>query len=56
LFLNHEVVLLPDGDAGGETLRKTVEKEFDRRGKSIRVLKLPAGKDVADVIATMGKD
>lgn len=55
LFLGLNVVLLPDGDSGGDTFRTHVSDIFAARGKSVRVVRLPPGKDVAEVIADMGK-
>ncbi len=53
LFMRFDVVLLPDGDQGGETFRKTISGLFAERGKGVRVVRLPAGKDVAEIIAEM---
>lgn len=57
-FVGFEIVLLPDGDAGGNAFTKTVGEYFEKRGKNVRIIKAPQGKDVAEVIAQMrdGKD
>jgi len=52
-FLRFDVVLMPDGDKGGDTFRRTISKFFMARGKTVRAVRLPPGKDVADVIADM---
>jgi DNA primase len=49
-----DIVLVPDGDKGGETFQRTVAGFFKARGKSVRTVRMPQGKDVADVIAEMG--
>lgn len=50
-FLRLNVVLLPDGDTGGKTFTKTISENFSHRGKSISIVSVPKGKDVADIIA-----
>lgn len=55
LFMRLTVVLLPDGDSGGETFRRTISGVFADRGKAVRVVCLPAGKDVAEVLAEIGE-
>lgn len=54
-FIRYDVVLMPDGDRGGETFRRTISKVFRERGKAIRSVRLPPGKDVADVLAHIRK-
>lgn len=53
LFMRYDIVLLPDGDSGGETFFKTISKYFAERGKAIRKINVPIGKDVSDIIAKM---
>jgi DNA primase len=53
LFMRLDVVLMPDGDRGGETFHQTVSGLFRDRGKAVRSVRLPVGKDVADVLAEM---
>jgi len=55
LFMRYDVVLMPDGDRGGDTFLKTIATFFTNRGKAVRSVRLPEGKDVSDVIAEMGK-
>lgn len=50
LFMKLDVVLMPDGDSGGETFRRTISSLFMDRGKTVRSVQLPSGKDVADVL------
>lgn len=54
-FLRLDVVISPDGDAGGETFRALVSRQFAARGKAVRVVRVPMGKDVADVISMLGE-
>lgn len=51
LFKEFEIVLVPDGDKGGVTFSKTIQKHFNDAGKSIRVMSLPKNKDAADVLS-----
>lgn len=53
LFLKYDVVLIPDGDAGGETFRRKISELFRARGKTVRVVHVPDDMDVADVIASL---
>jgi hypothetical protein len=50
-FERHDVVVVPDGDRGGEVFCRMIARSFKARGKAVRVLRVPQGKDVADVIA-----
>jgi DNA primase len=52
-FLPFDIVLLPDGDKGGETFKHKIGKLFCERGKTMHSVWLPPGKDVSDVIAEM---
>jgi DNA primase len=56
LFMKFDVVLMPDGDSGGETFLRTISGLFMARGKAVRTVRLPDGKDVADVVAKMARD
>jgi DNA primase len=53
LFMRFDVVVLPDGDAGGETFFNKISGHFAERGKAVRRVRLPAGEDVSDVVATI---
>lgn len=53
LFMRLDVVLMPDGDSGGETFRRTISGLFIDRGKTVRTVQLPSGKDVADVLGEL---
>jgi DNA primase len=53
-FMPYDIVLLPDGDRGGDTFRRTVSQLFAARGKAVHVVRPESGKDVADVAAAMG--
>lgn len=50
-FLKFGVVVLGDGDSGGASFAKDVSGCFIARGKAIKCMTLPAGKDVAEVLA-----
>ena len=50
-FVKFEVVLMPDGDTGGNIFERTVSKCFQERGKSVKIIRAPEGLDVADVMA-----
>ena len=50
-FVRYDVVVMPDGDRGGETFRQTISRVFQEKGMAIRTVRLPPGKDVADVFA-----
>jgi len=52
-FLPLDIVLMPDGDRGGDTFRRTISKFFAARGKAVRVVRPLPGKHVADVAAAM---
>jgi len=54
LFLRYDVVLMPDGDLGGQVFWKHASNCFRERGKTVRRVKIPSGKDVADVVAKIG--
>jgi len=49
-FEGMEVVLLPDGDDGGETFIRKAIQIFASRNVFLRVDRLPSGKDVADLL------
>jgi hypothetical protein len=49
-FMPYDIVLMPDGDSGGETFRRAISEFFKARGKAVRAVNMPIGKDVADVI------
>jgi DNA primase len=53
-FIPYNVVLLPDGDSGGNTFRRTILEMFKARGKAVQTIRVPKGKDAADVIAELG--
>jgi DNA primase len=55
MFMRFDVVLLPDGDSGGETFRQVTAELFAERGKAVRSVSLPKGLDVAEMIAKMGR-
>lgn len=50
-FLKFKVVVLGDGDAAGDKFAKDISNSFMERGKAVRCMPLPKGKDVADVLA-----
>jgi DNA primase len=50
-FAKFDVCLMPDGDAGGDIFVRIVSTCFQVRGKAVRVIKAPAGSDVAAVVA-----
>jgi DNA primase len=50
-FNKFDVVVLEQGDNAGEKFTTTISSFFRTRGKSVRCLKLPKGKDAADVLA-----
>ena len=52
-FLPYDIVLMPDGDRGGDTFQLTISKFFEARAKTVRVIRPLPGKDVADVAAAM---
>ena len=54
VVLRYEVVLMLDGDHGGETFRNRISKMFLDRGKAVRCINSPSGKDVADVFGSTG--
>lgn len=56
LFMKFDVVLLPDGDAGGASFLATISKMFADRGKAVRHVRLPEGKDAAEIIAQIGRE
>lgn len=51
LFKGFETILVPDGDGGGTTFAKAIQKYFNEAGESIRVMSLPENKDASDVLA-----
>jgi len=52
-FMRYDVVLAPDGDEGGERFRRSISSLFAARGKAVRIVCLPSGKDVGEVVAEM---
>lgn len=50
LFMRLDVVLMPDGDRGGETFSRTISGLFLDHGKTVTAVQLPPGMDVADVL------
>jgi DNA primase len=54
-FIPYDIVLVPDGDSGGETFRRAISEYFWARGKAVRIVRVPAGKDAAEVMAEMGR-
>jgi DNA primase len=54
-LMKYDVVLMPDGDSGGETFHRKIFEAFLARGKAVRRVRIPAGKDAAAVIAEMRK-
>ena len=50
-FLRFKVVLLGDGDAAGVKFANDISNFFMERGKAVQTMRLPKGKDVADVLA-----
>ncbi len=53
LFMRYDIVILPDGDSGGEIFFETISKMFKKRCKAVYRVSLPLGKDVSDLIAEM---
>lgn len=56
LLLHYDVVVVPDGDSGGETFMRMVNEAFRNRGKAIRRVRMPKGKDAADLLGELGGD
>ena len=52
LLMRFDVVLLGDGDRGGDQFKHIVSGLFKDRGKAVRTAALPTGRDVADVLAS----
>ncbi|NQT55025.1 MAG: toprim domain-containing protein [Desulfobacteraceae bacterium] len=50
-FIPYNVIIMPDGDSGGNTFAETMKKYFAKRGKSISVIQAPQGADVASIVA-----
>jgi DNA primase len=55
-LFRYDVVVVPDGDSGGETFLRTVSNAFRKRGKAVRTVRMPEGLDAADVLASSGGD
>ena len=55
LFMSFNVVLTPDGDAGGDTFLSTIRLAFAARGKAVRSIRVQPGEDVASILATEGR-
>ena len=53
MFKWFDVVLMPDGDSGGDIFKQKISEIFKSRGKAVRTVHVPMGKDVADVIAEL---
>ena len=49
-FLKYDVVVVPDGDSGGRTFLRTVSRAFRERGKAVRAVGMPDGRDAADLL------
>lgn len=54
-FDGMKVILLPDGDRGGELFERNARSIFLTRNTYLQVRRLPPGKDVADLIRNQGK-
>ena len=52
-FMKLDVVLMPDGDSAGKTFSRTISRYFLVRGKTVRTVQLPPGKDVSDVLGDL---
>jgi hypothetical protein len=55
-LLRYDVVVVPDGDSGGETFMRTISEAFRNSGKAIRRVRMPKGRDAADVLGEFGGD
>jgi DNA primase len=55
-LLRYDVVVVPDGDSGGETFLRTVSKAFRARGKAVSAVRMPQGRDAANVLSEFGGD
>lgn len=53
LFMPFDIVIVPDGDAAGETFKRTMTMMFRKRGKTVRHMQIPDGKDASDILAAM---
>lgn len=49
-LFRYDVVVVPDGDSGGETFLRTVSEAFRKQGKAVRAVQMPKGRDAADVL------
>lgn len=56
LLLRYDVVVVPDGDRGGETFLRMISSAFRRRGKAVWAVRMPQGRDAADVLSDCGGD
>ena len=54
-FLKFKVIVLGDGDAAGAKFARDISNFFMERGKAVQCMRLPKGKDVADVLAQAGR-
>jgi DNA primase len=54
-FIPFDVILLPDGDSGGKLFSSKIQMAFKIRGKAVRIVSLPAKKDVSDIISEANK-
>lgn len=49
-FINYRVRVLPDSDLAGDKFASIIEKYFNKIGKNIEIVKLPAGKDFSEFL------
>ncbi len=55
-LLRYDVVVVPDGDSGGEAFLRTVSEAFKKKGKAVRAVRMPEGRDAADVLGETGEN
>lgn len=55
-FRDYEVVIVPDGDEGGNSFAKKITAMFNSEGVPVQRLLLPKGKDASDILAEIGRD
>ncbi len=53
-LMGFDVVVAPDGDAGGRAFLSTIRQSFLARGKAVRTVQVPPGQDVSSVLAKWG--
>jgi DNA primase len=56
LLHRYQVVIVPDGDSGGRTFVKMVSNAFRKGGKAIHMVRMPEGRDAADVLGDFEVD